>query len=113
MLAGSFAPVESVAKKLLVLSVAGLMAREKVIFGRYVVPTSLESASGVYAEIASGMALTRLTLIVDAVLLPAASTAVSFNACGPAVSLDKSNPWSNAPVDALNASGIEMPLSKL
>ena len=74
-MAGSFAPVVSVAKKLLLLSVAELIGREKLILGRKVLPISFAPLSGVKPASIRCRLCGRLTVSDVLTALPAASLA--------------------------------------
>src|ERR1700692_1810208 len=76
IVAGIKAPVESVAKKVLLVSGLGSIAREKVIFGRCVTPTSPAPIIGVNAAIVSGGSAGSVRSSVSVVVLPAASVVV-------------------------------------
>jgi hypothetical protein len=90
MVAGTTAPVESVAKKLEFVSVEASTGREKMIFGRYVTPTSVAAFAGVTLAIVSVGNVARETLRVSLAVLPAASVAMMVTVWPPVPTSERS-----------------------
>src|SRR5262249_17432709 len=108
---GTTAPVESVAKKLELVSVAGLTARENITCGREGTPTLPTALVGVRLAIVSNGRCGSERLSVSLVVLPAASVAVSASVCAPMPRRDRSSGVSNVPSFGLKEIGITVPPS--